>query len=748
MILLIEDTVLYQNSVDLVGQKKKKNPCCCSMGTTALRQLLQNLCRDSHWTYAVFWKIRRQVPTVLTWEDGYFDHSKARRNIENCLDELYWNRSGELFSFVDENGVRNESASRFPLGVVEANISFLHYSLGEGLVGEVALTGNYCWISSDDILASQSNLETPLELPEEWLPQIFAGVKTILLLPALPHGVLQLGSFEAVAEDIATVADLTERLVSLQPDFSHSLSSIMNHGRQDHSIPSCVVDDVDESLNITGSLAFKTKSEGLCGNFEANCSMLSLVQVRPLSEIQEDEWENITCVLAASPSKVSTPPIGSANQSERMDNDDFGFSCAEEKLHAFDKCYISGGLGDFCDGMEDYFTASDFASLPFGDNDVENIKNENIVNMSNCSMNFELDEAPEPTLLWPSEFSVDSFFPDMRVIPSSCLTENQDILDGNKPFAGESGRYPPKDEDEHLFGSLVSNLYDYPDGNSPNKSNIITSSTGQPQQLFTSLRTKRKSEESCLSGDFASHITPAAFISRNMRKETSSDSLTSDKSMLSTVTDKEQRKRGSLHERAKGKKKTINGSKRKGRPGDNQRPRPRDRQLIQDRVNELRDLVPNGSKCSIDALLDQTIKHMQFLRGATNRAEKLKKWVPPVDSGRSRWRALEIDTDSRGGASWALEIGGELQVCPIVVEDLEDPGLMLIEMLCNEQGLFLDIAQVLQRLELTILKGVTEKDSGNTWACFIVEASKDFQRIDIFWPLMQLLQQRRNTIPT
>lgn len=67
---------------------------------------------------------------VLTWEDGYFDHSKARRNIENCLDELYFNRSGELFSFAYENGIQNESAS--PLGVVETDMSCLHYSLGEG----------------------------------------------------------------------------------------------------------------------------------------------------------------------------------------------------------------------------------------------------------------------------------------------------------------------------------------------------------------------------------------------------------------------------------------------------------------------------------------------------------------------------------------------------------------------------------------------------------------------------------------
>ncbi|KAK1384964.1 hypothetical protein POM88_022699 [Heracleum sosnowskyi] len=45
-------------------------------------------------------------------------------------------------------------------------------------------------------------------------------------------------------------------------------------------------------------------------------------------------------------------------------------------------------------------------------------------------------------------------------------------------------------------------------------------------------------------------------------------------------------------------------NKKRAKPGENCRPRPRDRQLIQDRIKELRDLVPNGSKCSIDSLLE------------------------------------------------------------------------------------------------------------------------------------------------
>lgn len=39
--------------------------------------------------------------------------------------------------------------------------------------------------------------------------------------------------------------------------------------------------------------------------------------------------------------------------------------------------------------------------------------------------------------------------------------------------------------------------------------------------------------------------------------------------------------------------------KKRARPGESRKPRPRDRQLIQDRLKELRQLVPNGSKVTL-----------------------------------------------------------------------------------------------------------------------------------------------------
>ncbi|KAL6966736.1 hypothetical protein U1Q18_032528 [Sarracenia purpurea var. burkii] len=59
--------------------------------------------------------------------------------------------------------------------------------------------------------------------------------------------------------------------------------------------------------------------------------------------------------------------------------------------------------------------------------------------------------------------------------------------------------------------------------------------------------------------------------------------------------------------------------------GENPRPRPKDRQMIQDRMKELREIVPNGAKYSIDVLLERTIKHMLFLQSVTKHADKLKQ---------------------------------------------------------------------------------------------------------------------------
>lgn len=112
-------------------------------------------------------------------------------------------------------------------------------------------------------------------------------------------------------------------------------------------------------------------------------------------------------------------------------------------------------------------------------------------------------------------------------------------------------------------------------------------------------------------------------------------------------------------------------------------------------------------QCSIDALLERTIKHMLFLQSVTKHADKLKK------TGESKVRkysllclvsfetykgnncvisfffflmqiiskegGLVFKDNFEGGATWAYEVGSQSMVCPIIVEDLNTPRQMLVE---------------------------------------------------------------------
>lgn len=192
----------------------------------------------------------------------------------------------------------------------------------------------------------------------------------------------------------------------------------------------------------------------------------------------------------------------------------------------------------------------------------------------------------------------------------------------------------------------------------------------------------------------------------------------------------------------------MKAPRKRARPGESTRPRPKDRQQIQDRLKELRGIIPNGAKCSIDALLDRTVKHMLFLQSMMKYADKLKRAAETKLIGQGNSLVLKNERDerdvgdgSRGGTTWAYEVGGQAMVCPIVVEDLGLPGQMLIEMLCDDQGLFLEIADIIRGFGLNILKGDMGVREGKIWSRFIVEATRHVTRMDVFWSLIQLVQE-------
>ncbi|XVE58129.1 hypothetical protein DITRI_Ditri04bG0145300 [Diplodiscus trichospermus] len=180
-------------------------------------------------------------------------------------------------------------------------------------------------------------------------------------------------------------------------------------------------------------------------------------------------------------------------------------------------------------------------------------------------------------------------------------------------------------------------------------------------------------------------------------------------------------------------------TRKRAKPGESTRPRPKDRQLIQDRIKELRGIIPHsGKQLSIDLLLERTIKYLLFLQGITKYADKIKQVDEPKLIGQENGM-LPKHNKMSGGATWAFEVGA--QSIPIVVKDLNPPGQMLIEMLCEDRGFFLEIADVIRGFGLNILNGVMELQEDKIWARFIVEANEQVERTNIICSLLPLLQQ-------
>ncbi|KAF5773751.1 putative transcription factor bHLH family [Helianthus annuus] len=540
------------------------------MGSTPLRRFLQSLCTNSCWNYAVFWKLRQQNQMVLMWEDGYFGTLKVQDASKNIFTET----RGYNGTFLGD---------AYELAM--AYMSTINYALGDGVVGDVAYTGDCRWVFADSKSYGNFNTASNPEHADEWLFQFAAGVKTILLVPVIPLGVLQLGSLEDLPEDAQMANYIKDEF------FTHQ--DLMEYA-------------------------------------DASFATSHLFSSQPPKTIDDFIWSNHTLLTKS----LSTPT------------------------------------------SDNWYSSHSSSAIEFPD---PLHQSTDLIN-SEIPMNLQLVSDVGPSLNFPKECELHKALGPAFIADSSSSKTNETVF--NITGFEQSG-------------SLISN------------------------QLAVAPFTRVKNHNSSSS--------PSAITYEGVVEE-----LTEEEGQQSNC--------DVLHQ-SKGSKASV-ASKRRVKSGAKQKARPRDRQLIQDRLKDLRELVPNGAKCSIDGLLDRTIKHMQFLESVSDRAVKLKQCVQSEKVGTVlKDNRTPVVKDSQSGASWAFELGGDLEVCPILVEDLQYPGHMVIEMICDDSMRFLEIAEVIHGLELTILHGVMEKRSGHTWAHYIVEAPKGFHRLDIFWPLMKLLQQ-------
>lgn len=472
------------------------------------------------------------------------------------------------------------------LDLAVAKLSFHRYSLGEGIIGRVAVADKHLWISGDQLV---NDPRLSFEDYDGWKTQFAAGIRTIIVVGVIPHGVIQLGSLNNIPEDLKTVNDIREIFLELQA-----------------SLTGCIPTNTSSYTDTITSINYGIDTSYTMSDPDRNPE-----------------------------SQIPIPP--------------------------------------------------NFQTLI---NSAGNTDSQTETNTMKSSFNFpagcELYEA-----LGPAFYS---------------QNENYNSQTANEMPGMNSGNLlTPNSGPEHLLEAVVANVCQ--------SDSEFSNSVKWAEPRFSDMQT---SGSGCYS--FDTYGSSLGFSSASH-------------SRCSEPLERSQERVG----------------KKRAKPGEGSRPRPRDRQLIQDRIKELRELVPNGAKCSIDSLLERTINHMLFMQCVTKHADKIDKYAES--------KLLGKEADIRGpssheqGSSWAMEVGDHMKVCPVTVENIGTNGQMLVEMICEEGVHFLEIADAVRSLGLTILKGVTEPECDKTRMCFLVEGenNRNVHRMDILWLLVQILQSKTQT---
>ncbi|XP_041003807.1 transcription factor bHLH155-like isoform X2 [Juglans microcarpa x Juglans regia] len=735
-----------------------------AIGNTELRQALRSLCLNRDWMYAVFWKLKHRSRMVLTWEDAYYDfHERHDSPGNNCCSKT-------------ADKLHDGHYSHDPLGLAVAKMSYHVYSLGEGIVGQVAVTGKHQWIFADKQITSS---RLSFEYCDGWQTQFSAGIRTIAVVPVAPHGVVQLGSLNKVGEDVKLVNHIRDVFFDLQgSSIEHIPSPILSSMKnllhlQDvpaNSSASVMITDClrnsDKAIDKEGADVWLSMFPCFGKDRGNSCAFLphGFYQRKAVEVVYDHERLELCNSVG--------------DESAQLHSSNCNIIYLEhQKLVGGRTCGGDiNGCKDTEGGSEPNFHSLSHSSAAVSVNlsDVIPPADQNLLESAVCDR-IKLDgkdfykngllQIPEPSDMKFDEdseklqFQAESSHMDI-LNPSLHFPAGYELHEALGPAFLKTGNYlnweSAKTEDgviiemlegmsssqltsnyypDHLLEAVVSNVCQ---SDSDVKSDKLLSkpvrslsttevnpeSSGHTMDAITSVHYPfeqpshlEEDKQHCLSSSgVCGVISPTSFSSN------------------CTSTCSKHLERSS--EPAK-------NNKKRSRPGENSRPRPRDRQLIQDRIKELRELVPNGSKCSIDSLLERTIKHMLFLQSVTKHADKLNKCTNSKlhDKGTA---GIIGSSGAEHGSSWAVEVGGHLKVCSIIVENLNKSGQMLVEMLCEDCSHFLEIAETIRSLGLTILKGATEAEGEKTWICFVVEGqnNRSIHRMDILWSLVQILQPK------
>ncbi|CAN6442820.1 unnamed protein product [Victoria cruziana] len=761
------------------------------MGTSrmSMYQLLGSFCQSRGWNYAAFWKLKNKNSRLLTCSETYFSFPKShvRKHVPKKFP--FSNTVNSLVNGVD-GFYRPDVGDTLEREMT--NMSGLVYYLGEGTIGRIAIARKHHWIcSGKDLVGGESSTVVP-EIPDEWKAQFAAGIKTIALVPVVPYGFVQLGSIETMEEDVKLVehiklsfsylhvssgigspitsveclSGLPTALDSLMPQISlpsvipYSLSNQTSNVSPVEKGPGVAVLDADNAegkllknhssvLEITEDLqmpqnglckfgldrCYPERETGAISNssparsetlLTQNCFKENSLEQNLANNIAFDPYLETERYLddsrltfeesALEQTFTSRCPWG---LSQAMDDSDFEFPPSSELHKALGQAVYTGSAVAVDDGFSGANTIVDQFNL-------EGRVGTLLGDFEDWFMNGN-----------SSEHLLDA------IVADTCLPSENKCLPSQSVFAKQSDISfmdfdPCFEMQDSIIDPGTDNITEHPCAEGMQfRTTDMKQFSCEQKEFSASAKLQKPDVQAAVPLFSLDHWSGSQDRFVSWSEQSAMTSPTGSSITLSTLIDEVKKNPASALSKNEVKLPKIN--KKRAKPGESCRPRPRDRQQIQDRIKELREIVPDGAKCSIDALFERTIKHMLFLRSIATHVDKLKDCTRP--------RVIKDEhsnSDESNGASWAVELGSQSGSCPLIVENLSQPGHMLVEMLCEEHGIFLEIAHVIRSLGLTILKGEMETRAEKIWAHFVIEVTKGFQRMDILWPLMQLLQPRGN----
>lgn len=422
---------------------------------------------------------------------------------------------------------------------------------------------------------------------------------------------------------MAVVACIKDRFI--HNAWRNTVLSVLNRDvriKSSSTLTSGLMDSLDEPSASTIS-QLKSEDSDTVDSVKPNKVLLSTFDpILPLETLQDARRGSVkdlpVTFRSESENKIAVPLIGLSEASksqghslfggrwEMMESKFFGLSCLEEELQAYSQCdkYNLELLGEFSGGAMTCYPAS--MEQSFQDEICNNIDHSSAI-LLNFPKDCELHKALGPAFQrHTSDCLGDSYLSVDNICNSSSLIRKRDLTDGIEPTSSVKGS-----DAEYLLEAVVASVRRGTYGPSDVYSGVNSSLTSLGK-FVTLSPPQSQSEDSASAG--VDSIPQGKLISTSLSGNKNEFTPTSSfKNAMGTFIDKEQfgKEHNSLQPR-KGMK-LSNANKRRTKPGDNQKPRPRDRQLIQDRIKELRELVPNGVKVSAYFMLC-FISFLQFFQ--------------------------------------------------------------------------------------------------------------------------------------